>query len=147
MARNPIVAVTTRAYLAFDFLTPENRASFALTAVKFGLAFTLGYLVQLSGVLSPDIARGNEVLAALLIVLFLPMVAALCRRLTDARMPLLLSIAPLLLWGAASASTVMFGWPLGTTILQWAAIASAVALVVALCLPTAHRHSTGGMQS
>ncbi len=135
MTRNPLMAAIGATYNAFDFLTPTPRLPFAVTMLKFAAAFLAGWLIQLSGLLSPGIVRGNEVLVALLVVLFLPVVAALTRRLTDARMPLILSVLPLLLLGAASASTVMFDWPMGTTILRWAALVAALALGAALCMP------------
>lgn len=136
MSRTPIRSTIAATYHAFDFLTPTARMPFFVTALKFAAVFAAGWAVQWSGILEPDIARGNEVLAALLILLFLPMVAAVTRRLADAAMPLFLAFLPLLLWGGASAATVMFGWPAGTTLLNWAALASAAALAGALCLPS-----------
>ncbi len=136
MTRNPLRSAISATYGAFDFLTPAPRLPFAVTMAKFTAAFAVGYAVQWSGILAPGIARGNEILVALLVLLFLPILAAITRRLTDARMPLILSVLPLLLRGLAAALAMFFDADTLASWVDWLAVASVVALAVALCMPS-----------
>lgn len=119
----------------FSFAGRLGQTDFFRQAGVYAAVFAALYGIQRSEILSPGIARGSELIIFALVLLSVPLLALMTRRLADTPFPGWLILAVPCLFGLASASAVMFGWPLGQTIFTWAGYGSIAALILGLLWP------------
>lgn len=125
-----------RFFKIFSFAGRDSQMTFARYAVAFAALLGGLWLLGRLGVLPGSFARDQELLTLGLVIIAVPVVATMLRRLNDTVFPGGLLVAAPAVLGLSYFLPVVAGIGWAGPILFWASIAGFAAMAVGLCWPS-----------